>query len=505
MTPDPSTPQSLFGPRLRIAPSPTGFLHVGTARTALFNFLLARKTGGKFILRIEDTDKERSKKEFEQSIFDGLKWLGLSWDEGPDIGGPFGPYRQSERIDLYQKYLEQLLAEDKAYFCFCSPEDLEAQKRDLISQGKVPVYSGRCRYLSKEEIKKNLSDNKPYVIRLKMPSSKIKFKDLIRGEIEFDLNLIGDIIIAKNLKEPLYNFVVVVDDYLMKINYVIRGEDHISNTPKQIVLQEMLGFDKVNYAHLPMILGPDKSKLSKRHGATNLIDYQKQGYLSEAMINFLALLGWHPHQEQEIFSLDELIEQFSLERVQKAGAIFNINKLNWFNNFYLKNLPFEEVEKRFLDYLKTSPFQSEIKKYPLEYFIKVLKIELPRINKFEDLFIQSDFFFKEEIDYPKELLIWKSADFNDIIKALEDSLNLLKEIEEKEMTALNLQSKFMLFIEGNDLYKNDRGKILWPLRVALSGKKASPPPFEIIEIIGKERAIKRIEKAIQLVSNNNDY
>ena len=343
MTDDPKIPQTLFGPRVRIAPSPTGWLHIGTARTALFNFLFARKNGGKFILRIEDTDKERSKKEYEENILEGLKWLNLYWDEGPDIGGPYGPYRQSERIEIYKEYLLKLLKEEKAYYCFCSPEEIEAQKKDMALRGLTPIYSGKCRNLSKREAEEKIKRGENYVIRIKMPQKKIKFKDLIRGEIEFDLSLIGDIVIAKSLEEPLYNFTVVVDDYLMKITHVIRGDDHISNTPKQLVLQEMLGFERPFYAHLPMILGPDRSKLSKRHGEMALTEYKKLGYLKEAMINFLALLGWHPSSDEEIFSLEELIERFSLERVQKSGAVFNHLKLDWFNSFYLKKIPFEEL------------------------------------------------------------------------------------------------------------------------------------------------------------------
>ncbi len=502
MSDDPKTPQSLFGPRVRIAPSPTGWLHIGTARTALFNFLFARKNGGKFILRIEDTDKERSKKEYEENIIEGLKWLNLEWDEGPDIGGPYGPYRQSERTEIYKEYLLKLLKEEKIYYCFCKPEEIEAQKRDMALRGLTPIYSGKCRHLSNREIREKLLNKEKYVLRMKMPSRKIKFKDLIRGEIEFDLNLIGDIVIAKSLEEPLYNFTVVIDDHLMEITHVIRGEDHISNTPKQLILQEMLQFESPFYAHLPMILGPDRSKLSKRHGVTALTEYKKLGYLKEAMINFLALLGWHPKEDEEIFSLEELIKNFSLEKVQKSGAIFNIKKLEWFNSVYLRKLPAEEIEKRFIEYLKESNYSSLLKKYDLKYLTSILKIELPRINKFSDLFSISQFFFEEELNYQKELLIWKDTSKEHTIKALEDVYNILKEIPEEDFTHFNLQTKLIAFIDSNSFYQNDRGKILWPFRVALSGQKASPPPFEIAEVLGKEKTLKRLEKAINLLKRN---
>jgi len=500
MADDPKTTQSLFGPRIRIAPSPTGWLHIGTARTALFNFLFARKYGGKFILRIEDTDKERSKKEYEKNILEGLKWLNLYWDEGPDIGGPYGPYRQSERIEIYKEYLLKLLKEEKAYYCFCSPEEIEAQKKDMALRGLTPIYSGKCRNLSKREAEEKIKRGENYVIRIKMPQKKIKFKDLIRGEIEFDLSLIGDIVIAKSLEEPLYNFTVVIDDYLMKITHIIRGDDHISNTPKQLVLQEMLNFERPFYAHLPMILGPDRSKLSKRHGEMALTEYKKLGYLKEAMINFLALLGWHPSSDEEIFSLEELIERFSLERVQKSGAVFNHLKLDWFNSFYLKKIPFEEIKERFFDYL-TENKPELLKNYSKDYLSEVLKIEIPRINKFSDLFQVSKFFF-EEINYPKELLIWKTSSLEHTLKALEDALKLLSEIEKKNFNALNLQTKIMVFIEENSFYKNDRGKFLWPLRVALTGEKFSPPPFEIMELLGKEKVLLRIKKAIDLLKGH---
>ncbi|MGB9680949.1 MAG: glutamate--tRNA ligase [Minisyncoccia bacterium] len=502
MNQDPKTPQSLFGPRVRIAPSPTGWLHIGTARTALFNFLFARQKGGKFILRIEDTDKERSKKEYEENILEGLKWLNLEWDEGPDIGGPYGPYRQSERTEIYKEYLLKLLKEEKIYYCFCKPEEIEAQKRDMALRGLTPIYSGKCRHLSDREIKEKLLNKEKYVLRLKMPSQKIKFKDLIRGEIEFDLSLIGDIVIAKSLEEPLYNFTVVIDDYLMEITHVIRGDDHISNTPKQLVLQEMLQFESPLYAHLPMILGPDRSKLSKRHGEMALTEYKKLGYLKEAMINFLALLGWHPKEEEEIFSLEKLIANFSLERIQKSGAIFNILKLDWFNSVYLKKLPLEELEKRFVEYLKGSSFNHLLEKYDLNYLMSVLKIELPRINKFSDLFSTSPFFFEEELSYPKELLIWKDTSKEHTIKALEDIYEILKEIPAEDFTNLNLQTKIMAFIDSNSFYRNDRGKILWPFRVALSGQKASPSPFEIAEAFKKEKTLKMVEKAINLLKEN---
>jgi glutamyl-tRNA synthetase len=337
--------------RVRIAPAPTGYMHIGTARTALFNYLFAKKHEGTFILRIEDTDVEKSKKEFEKDIMENLKWLGIEWDEGPDIGGDFGPYRQSERRGIYEKYLKKLLEEKKAYFCFCTKEELEAEKQFQLSIGQPPKYSGKCANLADEKVKEFLAKRKPFVIRFKVPIKKVEFDDLIRGHLEFDSSLLGDIIIAKDFKKPLYNFSCVIDDYEMKISHVIRGEDHLSNTPKQILIQEAFGFPQPKYAHLPLILGPDRSKLSKRHGAISIFEYRKQGYLPEALINFMAFLGWHPGTERYIYSMAALIKDFSLERIQKAGAVFNIKRLDFLNGFYIRQRSIEKLTQECLPYL----------------------------------------------------------------------------------------------------------------------------------------------------------
>jgi nondiscriminating glutamyl-tRNA synthetase len=346
--------------RVRIAPSPTGPLHLGTARTALFNFLFARKYQGIFILRIEDTDVERSKPEFEKDIIENLKWLGIEWDEGPDVGGDFGPYRQSQRKEIYKKYLEKLLAEGKAYYCFCTKEELESERQYQLSIGQAPRYSGKCANLKKEEVEKYLKEGKPSVIRLKVPTKKIEVEDLVRGKIEFDSSLIGDFIIAKNFSYPLYNFACVVDDYEMRISHVIRGEDHLSNTPKQILIQEALGFPRPKYAHLPLILGPDRSKLSKRHGAVSISEYRKQGFLPEALVNFIAFLGWHPKTERYIYSLPALIKDFSLEKIQKGGAIFNIKRLEFLNGFYIRQKSIEKLTELCLPYLIESKLIEKI-------------------------------------------------------------------------------------------------------------------------------------------------
>lgn len=337
--------------RTRFAPSPTGLVHIGSARTALFNYLFAKKNEGSFILRVEDTDIERSKPEFEKDIMENLKWLGIEWDEGPDVGGEYGPYRQRERINIYKKYLGKLLEEGNAYYCFCSEEELEAQRQYQMSIGEAPRYSGKCSQLASKTVKDYLSEGRKYIIRFRMPAKKLKFNDLIRGELEFDTSLIGDFAIAKNLETPLYNFAVVVDDFEMRISHTIRGEDLLPNTPKQILIQETLNLPTPQYAHLPLILGPDRSKLSKRHGAGAMKDYRKMGYLPETLVNFMAFLGWNPGEEREIYSLPSLIKEFSLERVQKSGAIFNIKRLDFLNGFYIRQRSIEKLTELCLPYL----------------------------------------------------------------------------------------------------------------------------------------------------------
>jgi len=520
------------GVRVRIAPSPTGFLHIGLARTALFNYLFAKNYEGSFILRIEDTDLERSEPRFEKDIIENLKWLGIEWSEGPDIGGNYGPYRQSQRLESYAKYLEKLLAEDKAYHCFCSEEELEAQRQYQLSIGEAPRYSGKCAGLSKEEVKKYLAEGKPSVIRFRVPGKKIEFDDLIRGKMEFDTSLLGDIVVAKNLATPLYNFAVVIDDFEMKISHVIRGEDHIPNTQKQILIQEALNFPRPEYAHLPLILGPDRTKLSKRHGAVSISEYRKAGYLPETLINFMAFLGWNPGIEREIYSFPSLVKEFSLERVQKGGAIFNIKRLDFLNGFYIRSKSPEKLTELCLPHLIkegliTPTFKTE--QYPpayggteikqnyqisetgeeisLDFIQKIASIYQERLKKLSEISELTDFFFRDKLVvdeskdssppfanarvYDKNLLRWGEMTDKETVKSLDRLEKILSKIKIENWTKENLEKSLMPEAEKI----GDRGKLLWPLRVALTGKEASAGPFEIAEILGKEKTIKRIKEA----------
>lgn len=513
--------------RVRIAPAPTGFLHIGGARTALFNYLFAKKNEGSFVLRIEDTDPERSKPEYEKDIIESLKWLGIKPDEGPDIAGNYGPYRQSERKEIYAKYLKKLLKENKAYYCFCSPEDLEAQRQYQLSKGEPPRYSGKCANLSKELVEKYLAEGKQAVIRFRTPAKKVEFDDLIRGNLEFDASLIGDIIIAKDLVTPLYNFACVIDDFEMKISHVIRGEEHIPNTPKQNLIQETLDFPQPKYAHIPLILGPDRSKLSKRHGATSVLEFKKQGYLPEALVNFMAFLGWNPGTEREIYSMNSLIKDFSLEKVQKGGAVFNIRRLDFLNGFYIRQRSIEKLTELCLPYLieegLITPEFKEVQ-YPPAYggkeivqkykiseaeeeislgiLQKIVSIYQERLKKLSEISELTDFFFKEKLEYDKGLLRWREITDREIKKSLDRLKKILSKIKTKDFNKENLEK--ILLPEAEKFREKIRkagngGYLLWPLRVALSGKKASAGPFEIAEILGKEKTLKRIKEARGLV------
>jgi glutamyl-tRNA synthetase len=474
--------------RLRMAPSPTGLFHIGNARVFLFNWIVAKQQKGKLILRIEDTDKERSKIEYENDIIESLKWLGIDWDEGIDIGGEFGSYRQSERKEIYKKYLKQLIEEDKAYYCFCSSEELEEKKKKNIEEGKPIIYDECCRRVEKKEAEKRIENGEKFVIRLKMLDKKISFNDLIKGKIEVDLSLIGDIVIAKNFDFPLYNFVVVIDDYLMKISDVIRGEDHISNTPKQLAIYEAFNWESPRFAHLPLILSSDKSKMSKRHGSVSVSDYRKEGYLPEALFNFLIYLGWHPKEEigkgiEEILSKEEIIKKFKIERVQSSGAIFNQEKLDWINGEYIKKLKEEEILEKTIPFLDNK-FEKFINSEKLKKTILLQQLRLKKLSEINELI---EYFFYLP-DYNKKLLFWKNISEKELKDNLQFLHNKLSQLKENEFKEENLKNILMKEAE-----ERGKGELLWSLRVALSGKEKSNTPFEIMEVLGKEEVLGRIK------------
>lgn len=468
--------------KTRIAPSPTGFLHIGTARTALFSWVFARQNKGKFILRIEDTDLERSDPRFEKDIIDGLKWLGIDWD------GKM--YRQSERLDIYEKYLVRLLEEGDAFWCYHSEEDLAEERARQME--KKEALRHFCEF---RDNPRSLEESDLGIIRFKNNAKEdIKFNDLIRGEIIFSPETLGDFSLAKDLRTPLYNFAVVIDDFEMGISHIIRGEDHISNTPKQILIQRALNFSLPQYTHLPLILNKSRGKLSKRDGAASINDYRKEGYLPQTMVNFIALLGWHPKDDREIFSREYLLKEFSFGRVQKGGAVFDFEKLNWMNKVYLKSLEIGTAADYALDFLpgKWQKICAKNKKL----WQNIVKLEKERIKKFSELAEKVDYFFEEPV-YSKEILCWKEKqNYQDIVRHLIYILKLFEKIPALSFSKKKLEKITMPYAE-----KEGRGDVLWPFRVALCGKKNSPGPFEIAAVLGKEKVLKRLKNAVEKIQN----
>lgn len=460
----------------RFAPSPTGHLHIGGARTALFNWLYARHhKDGKFILRIEDTDRERSKDEYTQGILEGMKWLGIDWD------GPL--YFQTERMDVYREYAYRLVEKDLAYKCYCPPELLEEKRKKALQEGRKPSYDRTCR-----ECKEEYPD-RPYVLRFKTPlSGTVGFRDLIRGEIVFRCEELDDLIIYRSDNTPTYNFTVVIDDASMGITHVIRGEDHINNTPRQLLIYEALGFPVPQFGHVPLIHGKDRARLSKRHGATALIEYRENGFLAEALMNYLARLGW-AHGDQEIFSKEDLIEKFDLPNVGKSAAIFDMDKLLWLNSVYLKSLPLEEVARRFVPFIERLGYSA-----PTGPTLNSIVLNLrDRAKTLIEMAQMGEFFFKEEIDYePKAKEKFLTPATKPILEEFLSRFGRLESISEDEQRKV---IEAMAAEQGKKLVE-----VAQPIRVALTGRQASPGIFEVVGILGKSAVEKRIKRAISSIT-----
>jgi len=466
--------------RVRIAPSPTGNLHIGTLRSALFNYLFAKNMGGTFILRIEDTDRARSKTEFENNIIEGLDWLELTPDEGPIQGGPHGPYRQSERLDLYQNYAQILLAQKKAYRCFCTEAELDAERAQAERTNTPYTYSQKCKSLSDLQCEDHLKKNTPYTLKFELKKDTIcQFSDLIRGEIQFDLNLLSDFVIIKSDGTPSYNFAVVVDDLDMKISHIIRGEDHISNTPRQIAIYEALNVTPPQFAHLPMILGEDRSKLSKRHGATSITDYRDLGYLTKALQNYLTLLGWSSPDGQEIMTLDEIITQFSLSRISKSGAIFDITKLKWMNGQYIRKCTPSEL------YSLSKPFfnkktQTTFKALTQDQVEKMVYAIKDNLDVLTDINTYLEVFTCTEDEYKQNLIPFPKNDTDTLV--LETWITWLNS-QKETLTPNDIQSGLDHLVEVTKLPK---GKIFKPIRIACSGYGNGPHLPDLLSLISKE-------------------
>jgi nondiscriminating glutamyl-tRNA synthetase len=475
-------------PRVRFAPSPTGLLHVGNARTALFNFLLARQQGGTFILRMEDTDVERSTPEAEKAILEDLRWLGLDWDEGPEKPGEYGPYRQSERLEIYRRLATELLEKGKVYRCYCTPEELEEKRKRLLSRGIPPKYDGRCRNLSPEEEKALAESGRPASLRFKVEARRVEFEDLVKGRVSFDALGIGDFIILRSDGIAPYNFAVVVDDELMGVTHVLRGEDHLTNTPRQILLYQALGFSPPKFGHLSMILGPDRSPLSKRHGATAVSHFREEGYLPEALVNYLALLGWSSEDSQEILGVEELIKKFSLKRVSRSSAIFNFDKLKWVNRAHMKALGAEKIVPWVVPFLKKAGIPVEEKSG--DWVRASVEPFLEEADTLAALAEETRIFFDEGFSLEsgaQEVLAKKENQ-----KVLQGFLEELPGVE--EFTPENFKP-FMVSL-GKRVERSGRGLYL-PLRMALTGKSHGPELDKILAVLGKERSRQRVATALK--------
>ncbi|HET9539316.1 MAG TPA: glutamate--tRNA ligase [Candidatus Limnocylindria bacterium] len=484
--------------RARMAPSPTGPLHIGTARTSLYNFLFARHNGGSYVLRIEDTDLVRSTPDDERDIIDNLHWLGITWDEGPQVAGgedigPFGPYRQSNRSELYAAEAARLLESGHAYHCWCTPQELETVRREQEAKKEAPRYNGRCLRLTDADRAQFGAEGRQPAVRFKVPPEMVRFDDLVRGEVEFDNSLLGDFIIVRADGSPLYHFVVVIDDEKMEISHVIRGEDHISNTPKHIALIRALGYREPRFGHIPLILNADRSKMSKRKSQTSVTAYRAEGYLPEAMVNFLAFLGWSPGTEEEIFTLDELIARFDLAHVHKGGAIFDKDRLDYLNGVYIRSLTDEQLALRLRPFLPDAlDDEAVMRVVPL---IKERLVKLADARELVAFLTDAD----DEVAalYDAAALAPKGRSLADAATALQAARDVLAELTAADFAADVLEGRCRAAAERLGWKAGD---FFRPLRIAITGRSVSPPLFGSMELLGRDRVLARLDAALRKAS-----
>jgi nondiscriminating glutamyl-tRNA synthetase len=495
--------------RTRFAPSPTGELHIGGLRTALSNYLLAKQQGGSFILRIEDTDQKRLVRGAVERLLKSLQWSEIEPNEGVVLSendqvverGKYGPYTQSQRLNVYKKYVDKLIAEKKAYYCFCSAERLDNLRKEQQKNKQAPKYDRHCLNLSRDEIQAKIKAGEKYVVRFKIPEGTTIFQDEVFGRVSVKNNTIDDQIILKSDGFPTYHLAVVVDDYLMKISHVFRGAEWLPSTPKHILLYQALGWEKEmpKFVHMANILNKDKKKLSKREGSVSVDDFKKEGYPREALINFIALLGWNPKTEQEIFTLNELIEQFDISKMNKAGGVFDLDRLAWISNQHIKQMSIDKLYKEGLSFLiKQSFYQDFVQKNIFsdkelqKYLKKILTIEQERLSKFTEIGVENKFFFQtaDELQYNLENIYWKDNSQESTKNALQEVRQSLEEIPEKEWTQKNIQNKLL------KLAGDKRGDYLFPLRWILTGQGKSPSPFEVAWALGKEETLRRVGLAL---------
>ncbi|MEK7399010.1 MAG: glutamate--tRNA ligase [Candidatus Poribacteria bacterium] len=480
--------------RVRIAPSPTGYLHLGLARTALFNWLFARHNNGNFIMRIDDTDAERSTEESLNQILESFKWLGLDWDEGYEKGGEYAPYMQSQRLDIYEKYSKILMDSGKAYHCYCTQEELEEERKKAQEARKAYTYSGKCRNLTVDKKRKFEEDGRKPSIRFLVEDKVLTVHDLIKGNVEFRTGLFGDFIIVRPNGMPLYIYTSVVDDMVMKISHIIRADEHLANTPKQILIFEAFDALLPEFAHVPLVLGSKGEKLSKRHGATAVTEYQKMGYLPEAMLNYLARLGWSLDDEKEVFTMDELIESFSLEGVGKSGGIFDQQKLMWLNGEYIMKMDIDSRTKAVIPFLQEMGLiGDDISAEKNEWLKHIVTAVGDRLKTLTQIGDYARFFFVDKVEYDEDA-VKKHLKKDGIIEALNGLKQSFQSLDSFDGTAL--ENAIKSYAESKGL---SAGKLIQPLRVALTGKSVGPGIFETFVLLGKEKVVQRLEDAIKML------
>ena len=494
----------MTAPRVRIAPSPTGPLHIGTARTALFNYLYARHTGGTFVLRLEDTDQARSSIAYEKDILDGLHWLGLQWDEGPEVAGeaargPFAPYRQMLRLPLYEEAAARLLAADQAYPCYCTPEELDADRKAQEAAKEAPRYVGRCATLTPDERAAREAQGRTSAIRFRVGTGVVAFDDIVRGHVEIDVsNLGGDFVIVRADGTPLYHFVVVVDDAAMEISHIIRGEDHLSNTPKHILLFRALGHPEPAFAHLPLILNPDRSKMSKRKSQTAVSDYIAEGFVREALVNYLALLGWATGTEEEVLSIDEIAERFELDAVHKGGAVFDRERLEWLNGQWIRRLEPEDLIDRLRPFVGAELAAGRIDRMPsdeeLRSLLPVVTERLPRLGAIGDLV---GFLWVDDLAIEPALLVPKRWDAATTSEGLVAARHAIADVGAVSFEADELEPPLRALAEARGWKVGD---LFMAIRVAVTGRTATPPLFDTLVALGHDRTLERLDRAIEILS-----
>jgi glutamyl-tRNA synthetase len=473
-----------FPPRLRFAPSPTGYLHVGGARTALFNWLYVRRHGGVFILRIEDTDVERSSTDMVTGILESLTWLGLDWDEGPGIGGPHAPYFQSERLDRYRTAAAALVRSGHAYYCYCTPDEIRARREAAEAAGQTWTYDRRCRLLSPDDVARREAAGDPRAIRFLVPAGRTVFLDLVHGELSFDRGVLEDFVVIRSDGHPTYHLSVVVDDVEMKVTHVVRGDDHVSNTPKQVLLYEALGAALPAFAHVPLILGPDKKRLSKRHGATSVGEYETHGILPEAMVNFLALLGWSPGGNAEVFSRDELVSRFALEGISGGNAVFNPEKLDWFNQQHIMRLPAREILARTRGEFAAAGLEiAGVEPARLDAIIDLLK---PRARTLSDIVVQARPFLAQTVDHDPAAVAKHLSDpaLRPHLAAWRDRLATVDPFD-----AATIERALRTTADARGL---KAGSLIHATRVAVTGQAVSPGLFDVLVLVGRDQVMKRL-------------